>query len=225
MDADRFAALHALLRDVLAIASGVGPVTLERLRFTDGFASTGAGVLHQDGTLRMTECTVAGNTSNGLGGGVATSGTTEMTRCTIRNNYALGALGEGGGLYTIGTTTLTDCLVESNFAGDSGGGIAVFGGTTILAGTTQVRDNVVDTGFGGGITIQAADLLLIAETCRVTENTAPMGNGGGIANGGSGTVTLQGSSGATSAIVVDNCRENCTGLVPRCATTPVSCPP
>jgi hypothetical protein len=75
-----------------------------------------------------------------------------MTRCTLRNNHALGVIGEGGGLYTIGTTTLTDCLVENNFASDSGGGIGIFGGTTLLTGTTQVRDNVVDIGFGGAST-------------------------------------------------------------------------
>lgn len=160
-----------------------------------------------------------------LSGGVATSGTAELSRCTIHNHYALGALGEGGGVYTIGTTMLTDCLVENNFAGDSGGGIAVFGGTTILAGTTQVRDNVADTGFGGSITSQSADLLSIADTCRVTQNTAPVGKGGCIAKDSSSTVTLQGSSGTTSPSVVDNCRENCVCFVPRCAATPVSCPP
>lgn len=212
------------LAGVLDIGGGLGPVTLERVRFTDGFAAIGAGIRQTNGTLRMTECTVEGNTSSGLGGGIAVGGTLEMTRCTLRDNSALGSLGEGGGLYTIGTSTLTDCLVEDNYASDSGGGIAVFGGAAFLAGTTQVRDNVVDTGFGGGIYIQTSDLLTIAETCRVTENTAPAGNGGGIANSGAVTVTLQGSSGSTSPIVVDNCRENCTGLVPRCAATPVSCP-
>jgi hypothetical protein len=210
---------------VLGIPSGVGLVTLERLRITDGFAASGAGVLHVDGTLRMTECTVAGNTSNGLGGGVASGGTLEMTRCTIRDNHALGTVGEAGGLYTIGTTTLTDCLVEDNFASQSGGGIGVFGGTTILTGSTQVRDNVSDTGFGGGIYVQSADLLRIAETCRVTENTAPLGHGGGLNVDVSSTVTLEGPSGSTSPSVVDNCHENCVGTVPRCAATPVSCPP
>lgn len=209
---------------VLDIDAGVGLVTLERVRITDGFGSPGAGIRHTDGTLRMTECTVEGNTGDGVGGGIASGGTLELTRCTIRANFALGSLGEGGGLYTLGATTLTDCLVEDNYAGDSGGGLAVFGGTTRLAGTTQVRDNVVDTGLGGGISVQAATLT-IAETCRVIENTAPAGNGGGIAKDTSSTVTLQGSSGATSPVVVNNCRDNCFGTIPRCAATPVSCPP
>jgi hypothetical protein len=209
---------------VLRINSGVGTVELERLRITDGFATSGAGILLDlNSTLRMTECTVSGNTCNGPGGGIGTLGTLEMTRCTVRDNHAIGTTGHGGGIHVSGPTTLSDCLIADNHATDEGGGLHITSGSTmpkaVLTGSTQVRDNVAQ--FGAGIIVYSE--LVIAETCRVTENRASApGNGGGI-NSSPGMVTLQGAN--PSPIVVDNCHENCAGNVPGCADTPVSCPP
>lgn len=201
---------------VLVINAGVGPVELERLRLTDSnLAQAGGGIEHGGTMLRLTACTVSGNTSGGHGGGIAASGALEMTRCTVRDNHAPGS--RGGGIYATGTTTLTDCSIEQNDA-DEGGGLFVTVGRTTLLGTTQVRGNAA--GLGGGISVDSGTLV-IAETCRVTENTAPSGLGGGILSY-AGAVSLQGAN--PSPIVVDNCHENCAGLVPKCAATPVSCP-
>src|SRR3954452_7219624 len=85
-----------------------------------------AGILHQGTTLRMTECTVAGNTAvNAPGGGlsVVLNRTLEMTRCTVRDNHATSINGFGGGMATDGPTTLTDCLIENNRADVAGGGL------------------------------------------------------------------------------------------------------
>ena len=212
---------------VLTINAGVGTVVLERLRITGGSSATASGISHGGTTLRMTECTVSGNTSvDSAGGGilVGTVSTLVMTRCTVRDNRAtsLTGIGTGGGIHAAGTTTLTDCLIEANEAANSGGGLFVIGGTTTLRGSTQVRENYA--GLGGGIAVaagtNAAGTLVIAETCRVTENIAGKGFGGGIRRF-AGTVTLQGAT--PSPIVVNNCHENCVGTVPKCATEPVSC--
>jgi hypothetical protein len=220
---------------VLDIATGVGTVALERLRITDGNGALyGAGIKHQATMLRMTECTVSGNTSvegpnggGGTAGGISTDfmSTLEMTRCTVRDNHAIGTFGNGGGIWTSGTTILTDCLIENNTATNAGGGLFVDDGTTTLAGSTQVRDNVTNpsnlpnAGFGGGILNRLT--LVIAETCRVTGNTAPPNKGGGIWNETLFTaVTLDGAD--PSPIVVNNCHENCVN-VPECAAEPVSC--
>jgi hypothetical protein len=217
---------------VLNIFIGVGPVALARLRFTGGNTSTGggAGIHHDAATLRMTECTVSGNTTvNKEGAGIAVSGNgLEMTRCTVRLNHATGENGVGGGISTLKPIILTDCLIEDNHADSSGGGIYcdISVGTTTLAGSTRVRRNAAD--IGGGIFVGAfggAGALVIAETCRVTANMAiDTGSGGGIYRS-NGTVTLQGAS--PSPIVVNNCYDNCFGLipVPKCAALPVSCPP
>lgn len=201
---------------VLDIATGVGPVELERLRFTGG----DGGIRHSGTTLRMTECTVSDNTN---GRGINTRGTLELTRCTVRGHHSAFP-GFGGGILSAGTTTLTDCLIEDNSTGSDGGGILLFNGTMTLAGSTEVRGNAAN--LGGGISINNGTLE-IAETCRVTGNTATaMGNGGGISNSsGFDVITLQGAD--PSPIVVNNCHENCAGSVgvPKCAETPVSCPP
>jgi hypothetical protein len=110
--------------------------------------------------------------------------------------------------------------IDSETAGtQGGGGIAVDGGTTSLAGTTQVQNNEAST--GGGIMVTGGSLT-IAETCRVTLNTATASAtaGGGIANNvDPSTVTLEGAD--PSPIVVNNCQDNCGGLaVDKCALTP-----
>jgi predicted outer membrane repeat protein len=163
---------------VLTINTGVGLVELVRLRVTGGDTTilapgfiSAAGISHGGGstsngsTLRMTECTVAGNRCGGnadaCGVRVGQNRRLEMLRCTISDNHHTQG---GGGIFSFGFTTLTDCRVENNSATERGGGILVTGGT-----------------------------LDISETCRVTQNTAAPGTGGGIRNAG-GTVTLQGAN-------------------------------
>ena len=86
---------------VLVITPGVGPVELERLRITDSNpAQAGGGIDHGGTMLRMTECTVSGNTSGGFGGGIAAGGMLEMTRCTVRDNHATGISSHGGAAST-----------------------------------------------------------------------------------------------------------------------------
>jgi parallel beta-helix repeat protein len=212
---------------VLTIDSGAGPVVLERLRITGGNSEGVSGISHGGTSLRMTDCTVSGNTSvDSSGGGilVTTSSMLEMTRCTVRDNRATSqtGVGTGGGIHSAGPATLTDCLIEANEAANSGGGLYVVGGTTTLRGTTQVRANAAPRGGGVAVTTgtNVSGALVIAGTCRVTENTAAAGQGGRIYRAG-GTATLQGAN--PSPIVVNNCHENCVGAVPRCAATPVSC--
>jgi hypothetical protein len=209
-----------------------GSVDLQRLRITGGRVRdrTGGGIFHRCNFLRMTDCTITGNTvENENGGGIANSNgrTMHLTRCTLSDNHATGGgpfNGRGGAIYALGPVTLTDCIFELNSASVGGGGIHVNDRTTTLAGETIVRNNrsnELGTSGGGGID-SSFGIVVIAETCRVTGNTAPAGNGGGIRNI-SGLITLQGSANP-SPIVTNNCHENCTGNVPNCASGG-SCPP
>ena len=210
---------------VLLINAGVGPIDLERLQLTNGYLASGvgAGIWHQGAMLRMTECTVSGNTSESPvgGGGIVSSGTSTLllTRCAVDANDSIGGTGSlGGGIDTAGTTILTDCEITRNRAAGGGGGIVIEGGSTTLDGSTLVSVN--QARVGGGIYVQAGRLD-IAATCRVTDNTATPGFGGGIFN--QGTAVLAGPD--PSPIVVNNCHENCVGTVAKCAVTPISCPP
>ena len=121
---------------VLTIFGGVGLVVLQRLRVTGANTPIGAaGILHAGTTLRMTECTVAGNT--------ATRQRWRRPHCQRQQHPGDDALhgageprdgggGSGGGIVTLGTTTLTDCLIENNSADDIGGGIVVDNGRTTM---------------------------------------------------------------------------------------------
>lgn len=222
---------------VLKVPAGAPPVTLARLRITDGRVITtgvtnifGGAILHQGSTLHLTECTIdnsylLNNSPSAFagGGGIAVdpASTLDLTRCTVRDNHIIGTRGVGAGIYTSGTTTLTDCLIEANTTPSPGGGIFIENGTVNMAGTTQVRSN--EAFSGGGIFVDEGTLE-IAASCRVTRNISP-GNFGGIVNQ-FGTVTLAGPN--PSPIVVDNCQENCGGPggVPKClAAPPIACPP
>jgi predicted outer membrane repeat protein len=186
-------------------------VVLERLRITGGRVGIGdgPGILQQDPSLRMRRCTVANN-KIGIGGGHGAgvfsntgTGTLAMSDCTVRDNHVLANPGFGGGLYIWPDHNVT------------------------LAGNTVFRGNAAGTdGFlraGGGIIVVSDATLSIAATVRVTENTAGEG-GGGIYNS-EGTVILEDAA-TTSAIVVNNCIDNCGGPTPvaGCATVPISCP-
>ena len=197
-----------------------GTVELERLRVTGGQDPDGPGILFQGTMLRMTACTVSGNTvDTGAGGGsilVAFGRTLEMLRCTVRDNHGAGAASNGGGIFSGGFTTLTDCLVEENIVNSLGGGLWINGGTTTLAGTTQVRGN--EAAQGAGIYLQSGTLEMAA-TCRVTDNTATT-TGGGIFRV-AGTVNL-----AVGSLVCGNSAPTdpqCSGFSDAaCQTT---CPP
>lgn len=217
---------------VIQITSHDGTVDLQRLRVTGGFVNgfSGGGILAGSGLLRMTACTLTGNRAENERGGAIfiTSGRpVVLTRCTLSDNHATGnnsLSGRGGAIFATGPLTLTDCLVELNSASLGGGGLHINDRLTTLAGETIIRNNrstESSSSGGGGIDVSFG-IVTIAETCRVTGNTASAGNGGGIRNSFGG-VTLQGSA-DPSPIVVNNCRENCTGSVPRCASGG-SCPP
>jgi hypothetical protein len=123
---------------VLYIENLTGPVELERLRIADGRSNGGAGgISHGGATLRMTDCTVSGNTANyGAGIMVFPGRTLEMLRCKVIDNIVDQSSDTwgGAGILTDGATTLTDCLVANNHGGEGGGGINVGGGTTQLLG-------------------------------------------------------------------------------------------
>lgn len=116
----------------------------------------------------------------------------------------------GGALYLRGSVTLTDCLIAENIGEGYGGGLRIAYGTTTLAGSTVVRDNVVrpnGSGHNGGGIAAESSFVFVGPDCRITGNTASEGWGGGVFRDGSAGVTLQGPH--PSPIVVQNCHENC----------------
>lgn len=138
-------------------------VTLSNNHADLGSSSVGGGMATFRSDITMTDCTVAGNTTRNLGGGVyfefgmhRISGTTfsgnsagsiggglevdggelTMVNSTVSGNTAL----TGGGIASGGTVTLRNVTIAGNTATNSGGGFSTVNGGKRIANTI-VADN------------------------------------------------------------------------------------
>jgi hypothetical protein len=191
--------------EVVAASVSISSLTIE-----DGAAGTaGGGGIINNGTLRLINTTVSGNTAvQGNGGGIVNNGTLALIDSSVSGNEAL----NDAGIDNQGTLTLTDSTVSGNTAVAVNGGLANYGGTMTLIDSTvsgntargaggignydngtTILDNSSVSGntasvLGGGI-FNTANVTLIDST--VSDNAAS-GTGGGIIN--SGTMALADST-------------------------------
>jgi len=168
--------------EVFDIASG--KVTISNLAITHGSATTGGGIKN-DGTLKLTNCTLSHDSAAGVGGGIYNNGgTIRLTNCTFTNNSASI---DGGGLITEGgMVTLTSCTISNNSA-RTGGGVDNAGSTVALTNCT-LSNNAARLAGGGLDNFFGSTATLT--NCTISNNSA--GAGGGIYN--SSTVTLTNST-------------------------------
>jgi hypothetical protein len=152
---------------VFSIASGV-TATIDGLTIAHGWAFTGGGIDNQ-GTLTVTDVTLA-NDSASLGGGIFNNqGTLELTGATLADDSA--ALG-GGILNNGGPVTLDDAAFAGDLASQMGGGI-YNGGDLTITNSTLAGNSAAD---GGAINMQRGSLTIVDST--VAGNSAR--DGGGI---------------------------------------------
>jgi uncharacterized repeat protein (TIGR01451 family) len=194
---------------VFQIDKGV-TATMSGLAITGGIAGRGGGILNY-GTLKLTDCTISGNSASDGGGlcndygsmtlsGVTVSGntasdqgagvfnnqrgTTTITTCSISGNHAP----NGAGIANYGTLTLTSSTLTGNIAG-SGGAILAGGGSLSLANCTIVGNNA---GINGGGIESRSNITVLAST--FSGNTASSGSGGAIDNfNGQYAITIEDS--------------------------------
>jgi hypothetical protein len=121
-----------------------GSLTLSDCTIAGNSAGSGGGVSTESGaTATIVDCTLSGNTASGSGGGLFNQGDTTLTNCTIAGNSA----NDGGGIYnTAGTTVLYDCTVSGNTASGSGGGLDNYGGTITLGNTIVAGNSAATSG-------------------------------------------------------------------------------
>jgi hypothetical protein len=122
-------------------------VNIEGLTISNGNADIGGGILNDQATLTLTNCSVVNNVASQSGGGIAdgfAGGSLTIIHSTISGNSAVGpfpfTFGYGGGIS--GGGTITNSTIANNYSGLEGGGIA--GGGTI---TNCIISN---NGAGGG---------------------------------------------------------------------------
>jgi hypothetical protein len=144
---------------------------------------------------------------------------------TIRNGDAIDNL--GGGIYTSGNVTLSRVVVADCKA-DTGGGIFVNEGATVLDAGTQVirnfakkRNSNIAPGFGGGI-FHFRGTLRLAAGSSVSGNRASDG-GGGIQSAAQAQVTLEPGSTVAGNVInatedpLNDIPDNCTPNIGTCA--------
>ena len=87
-------------------------------------------LIDQGVTASVSGLTITGGNTAYEGGGLENAGELKLTDCTVSGNSA----GAGGGLFNTGggTTTLTHCTFSDNSAVSSGGGLLNYGGTLSL---------------------------------------------------------------------------------------------
>ncbi len=96
-------------------------------------------------SLTLTNCTVAGNTSNDDGGGLNNAGMATLTNCTVTGNTADN---DGGGLFNGSKALLKNTIVAGNTS--TGGSASDIGGTVDVASSSSY--NLIGTGGSGGLT-------------------------------------------------------------------------
>jgi predicted outer membrane repeat protein len=189
---------------VFHISSGK-TVIISGVTITNG-AADGAGTYNDHSTLTLSNCTLSGNSTYGVGGGIYNDGTEggsatlTINNCTLSGNSA--GL-SGGGIYSDGrnsgsaTLTINNSTISGNSASLGGGIVSVgrnSGSATLTINNSTVSGNVAN-GIGGiynnGNNSGSATLTINNST--ISGNSATTGAVGGIWNngeGGSATLTI-----------------------------------
>jgi hypothetical protein len=143
----------------------------------EAFSGSGLNVYCGLGSLTLTRCTFADNSSYLRGGAIDLhAGSPAITDCIFYNNDA----GElwGGGVYAgSGNPVLTNCTFMENRCGVSGGGLMNHGGDPILINCV-ISKNSSDQ-YGGGVNNEKGSMKLF--NCTFFNNSAAV-KGGGVSN-------------------------------------------
>jgi hypothetical protein len=171
-------------------------VNIEGLTISNGNADIGGGILNDQATLTLTNCSVVNNVASEGGGGIGDAfagGSLTIINCTISGNSAVApfpfTIGYGGGIS--GGGTITNSTITGNYSGSVGGGIAFVGTisncTISYNGAGGGKNNI--PGLGGGISGGGT-----ISNCTISGNSVfgsslkGPGLGGGIYAGG-GTIS------------------------------------
>ncbi|MFI5455752.1 MAG: beta strand repeat-containing protein [Isosphaerales bacterium] len=152
------------------------------LTISGSFAGYGGGI-ENDGTLTVTDCTIANNEADGDGGGIQneSDGTLTITNSTITGNSG----GDGGGIDNYGTLTITNSTITGNSGSEGGGIFNKEGGTATVTGSTIENNSAA---AGGGIESEGP-LTIVNSTIAANLGTDPNNYlGAGIDENG-GTLT------------------------------------
>jgi len=169
-------------------------VELISLTITNGFAGTGnsGGAIVNNGSLNITNCTLAGNSTddNDNGGAIYNNGALRLTACTLAANSA----NFGGAIqnYNI-NCALVNCTLAGNLADINGGAIdSDFSAVLALTHCTFYGNAAGVGGSGSGGAVDNYLSTVYVTNSILAGNSAP--NGPDIYNWASSTVTMGGTN-------------------------------
>ena len=158
------------LLSIIAISTSTN-VTFDSLTIINSISTGNGGAIYNEGTLQLTNCTLANNTANN-GGAIDNRATLTATDTTFINNQITSNTGEGGAIRGVSgaTTTLINCTFINNKSAYRGGAMR-FKEATI----TNCRFiNNTATNNGGAIFITSSPTANISNTI-FKDNTANNG--------------------------------------------------
>ncbi|HEY8515983.1 MAG TPA: choice-of-anchor Q domain-containing protein [Candidatus Binatia bacterium] len=140
-------------------------------------ATNGGGIDNVEGSVEITDSTLAANTASSSGGAIFNSGTVTAVNSTISGNTAGGS---GGGILNRaqGTVALNNVTIASNRAGSGGdakgGGIANDGTGAVTVANSIIAANTAANGAdcAGVLTSQGYNLLQSDAGCSIAGDTA-----------------------------------------------------
>ena len=156
--ADNYAAdsndnILSLARGIVMNAEGK-TLTIEKTRI---HSHIGGGIMINDGTVLLKNCSVSGNSSMKGGAVLIKNGKLEAKNTSFNGNSATD--GEGGAIYTEDELSLTGCEIKNNTATGDGGGLYFDNDDQTYPITdTKVEGNETTEGSGGGIYVEEGEL-------------------------------------------------------------------
>jgi predicted outer membrane repeat protein len=173
-------------------ATTSAPATISNLTLTGNKATSGGGIYATNIALSLNAGSINNNqATTGSGGALYLTGGTVTLGASITNNTAAA---NGGGIYRAnGDLTLSGISVMTNTAtSGSGGGIAMTGSN--VATLTNVRLLNNKAGISGGGAYLGANKATVANSSEIRNNIAQTGSGGGVYIAVTGTVTITNNS-------------------------------
>lgn len=142
----------------------------------EGNTSANGGGIHNQGTIEITNASIANNEATVNGGGINAEGETTITDANITNNSAV----DGGGLFigSAGSVFLNNTKVTSNTAGKDGGGIRVTGAGSNLTLNTGATISGNSAMYGGGISANESSTATMESGSAITGNICTRRGGG-----------------------------------------------
>jgi hypothetical protein len=136
----------------------------------DVFIEVGGGMLNDDSSPTVTECTFSGNTAASGGGMYNNGASPTVTNCTFRGNSATSG---GGGMFNWSNSspTLTTCAFIANSAGDWAGGMYSRASSPALTSCTFLANSAANEGGGMYIDLSSSTLT----NCIFSGNSADTG--------------------------------------------------